>query len=347
MVDALRVLLDAAQLWEFADRFADEALTVALLRSMGASVFAASCRELGLDELQASRLSTALASPTPAESHAQRPKEGDATQPACTSTCCRPGAHPAARDGSDTEEARGKAAAAGELLVTHRGRAFEPYRFTAGATVGHLKAWLQRQTRVEPADQKLVGWRGGRAAADDARLSALLPLPKKLMLVGAPRDEIDAAAAELERGRRLGRGVRSDLGVPPPPPEPFARGADPRRAARTPINAAHGGGIFLDPLVWAPPRHVRNPRTGRLERLDLSNALHAPAAVPLDPYGPVGRPEHAPINVDLIGAVRGRCLSCANCDGYVRQEQGAANENDLDVLRCARCGCQSHEHEEL
>ena len=23
------------------------------------------------------------------------------------------------------------------------------------------------------------------------------------------------------------------------------------------------------------------------------------------PYGPVGRPEHAPINVDLIGAVRG------------------------------------------
>jgi len=91
---------------------------------------------------------------------------------------------------------------------------------------------------------------------------------------------------------------------------------------------------------------VHNPRTGRLERLDLSNALLGPDR-PQHPEVGIQRPEYAAINVDLIGQARGRCLACSACGGYERQAQHAANENDVEVLRCARCGCQNDAHEQL
>lgn len=99
-------------------------------------------------------------------------------------------------------------------------------------------------------------------------------------------------------------------------------------------------------------QHVLNPATNRLERLGLANALleanaraggeEADERWEDEPPGP-----QQPINVDLIGTVRGRCHGCDRCDGYQRGFRDAENPNDTDVLRCARCGCQAHEHEAL
>lgn len=43
----------------------------------------------------------------------------------------------------------------------------------------------------------------------------------------------------------------------------------------------------------------------------------------------------------------GRCTACERCRGYERRLEPAANHNDVDALRCARCGCQGHVHERL
>ena len=110
--------------------------------------------------------------------------------------------------------------------------------------------------------------------------------------------------------------------------------------------------------MWAPPieevtpnhgrRHVYNPHTRRLEPLDLSNALLR------NPRGDGGIgagaevPHHEePINVDLLGVVRGVCNGCERCPGYRARPGGAANPNDVDALRCERCGCQAHMHQDL
>ncbi len=126
-----------------------------------------------------------------------------------------------------------------------------------------------------------------------------------------------------------------------------------------------------------------HPRTGRLERLSLGNALLGRDSVGAGEAVAVPfRPEHAAVNVDLTGQVcacatsrplprfqyrapatelqpprpshtdadpqvRGRCTSCVRCTGYERLERHAENENDVDVLRCARCGCMSHRHEPI
>ena len=86
---------------------------------------------------------------------------------------------------------------------------------------------------------------------------------------------------------------------------------------------------------------VLNPRTSRLEPLALNNVFLGDSRSTLD------RPDQLPINVDLTGQIRGRCRACTVCGGYERHQQHAANENDIEVLRCARCGCQSNEHEPL
>ena len=52
-----------------------------------------------------------------------------------------------------------------------------------------------------------------------------------------------------------------------------------------------------------------------------------------------------PVNVDITGAVRGACR-CGACPEYrTRGRAAASSENDVEALRCARCGCQSWEHE--
>ena len=175
------------------------------------------------------------------------------------------------------------------------------------------------------------------------------------MLHILPKDRI------LHRGRILQRG-----------PHPTERTASYREA--TPgtspndcsfaLRACGGaGGIYLDPLVWAPPveqtlsagrpSHVRNPATGRMERMDLSNALlrEAPRVGGEERAVPV---EEQPPNVDFLGQVRGRCLhEGCTCAGFVRREHevdeegnrvGGWVENDRAMLRCGRCDCECHEH---
>lgn len=93
---------------------------------------------------------------------------------------------------------------------------------------------------------------------------------------------------------------------------------------------------------------MRNPRTGRLEQLSLSNTLLGGDGVAAGHRVETRfRPEQEAPNVDLTGQVRGRCTSCVRCTGYERLDRHADKENDIDVLRCARCGCQSHQHEAI
>ncbi len=118
--------------------------------------------------------------------------------------------------------------------------------------------------------------------------------------------------------------------------------------------------MFLDPAVWAPSvrdargegrhnPHVVNPATNRLERLDLSNALlgNGLEGPRLYDNAPPRRVEEGPINVDLTGQARGACTACDRCRGYERNERLAENENDLEVLRCRHCGCQSYQHQAI
>lgn len=261
----------------------------------------------------------------------------------------------------------------GALTIRYKSQDLS-FEYRASTTVGALRKWLQQRTSILPAQQKLLGGWPRRAApgagskyrAADAGITDETPLAsiklgaKPVMLLGTPQEEHAAAELELERARRTGRLVSNDLNAPLARPKP----ASPERSrsygrSAGPILANHGGGIFLDPEVWAPPvaearheggrnPHVLNPRTNRLERLEIGNALLADeppgANAALDPDH---RPEWSPINVDLIGTVRGRCTGCTRCPGYERRREPAASQNDTDALKCARCGCDSHQHEAI
>ena len=239
------------------------------------------------------------------------------------------------------------------------------YAFRRGATVGDLKHWLAALTDVPPPRQKLMGWAkpaDGTAIDDATPLASIKLSSRRLMVMGTPQAEHVAIEQDLERGKRTQRFITNDLKPPPPPLDPAQWAPPVRRSPPSAVHANRGGGIYLDPAVWGPPvqeerrsqrsaapTHVLNPHTNRLEQLALANALlnDNPAGAGAGPRldGPVPRPEEQPINMDLTGQVRGRCTACTRCAGYTRREELAANENDLDALRCARCGCQSHEHE--
>ena len=170
--------------------------------------------------------------------------------------------------------------------------------------------------------------------------------------LGDPRHAVGATLRRIRLAfvdQPFMRAVVNDLGTPAPRRAPPAAIPGRRAARNAPagrIDPGRGGGEWLDPTVWAapaaaPPPQLVNPRSGRLERLDLSNALHVGAA-----SGRVGAraADDEPVNVDITGAVRGACR-CGACPEYrTRGRAAAASENDVEALRCARCGCQSWEH---
>ena len=333
MTRELAELLARAGLADLTPRFEEEDLTASLLRSMGAANFTSSMTELGLRDAEATALATALRSPITA---CPQPPPGDSA-------------------GTDADDDV-PASALHTLTVRWQG-ADLVCKFGPRTTVAMLKADLERRTTVPAPRQRLVGW-AARRVDDVSCVAELILAGRRLMLVGTPQAAHSAATADLERGRRSARQIAADLGESQL--RPAAAPQCHRPSAAGPVNAAHGGGIYIDPEVWAPdadaeprrastrghphsPRHVLNPHTHRLEALGLSNAL-------LAERGP-GRPGEADqpaTNVDLIGTVRGACTACDACPGgYVRRRGGAANENDVDALRCARCGCQCHEHEAL
>jgi hypothetical protein len=240
------------------------------------------------------------------------------------------------------------------------------YQYSATSTVFELKTWLRAKFDVPVERQRIVGWAPKHKRTSEVpdtllRDLELGPRTARLRVMGTPASEAAKAEAELERGRRLSRAVQNDLRERPPMPRaPWELVHPPRSQDRRPIQANRGGGIFLDPTVWAvteeeeersrqrhgrgSSRHVVNPSTNRLEELSLANALTA-SEVP-EP-GPNDRIEDGPINIDLLGFVRGRCTRCERCPGYTRQQRDAATESDTAVLDCARCGCPSHHHQEI
>lgn len=248
------------------------------------------------------------------------------------------------------------------------------FEYSATTTVADLKQWLEAVTTVPRARQKLLGWSPQlkRAAErDDARLEELTlgPRTSRLMLMGTPIDAHRAAELDLERGKRTSRFVANDLrGPPPPPPRADRSFGAPKRTTPQAIHANRGGGIFLDPHVWAQSeedeaamrrargrdRHVLNPATNRVEALGLGNALVAEAdrmpggaADDVEEAMAARHAREGPVNVDLLGTARGACRGCTRCDGYERQERGAENQNDVDVLNCRRCGCGAHLHDAI
>ena len=213
-----------------------------------------------------------------------------------------------------------------------------------------------------------------------------LPARRTVTLLGTPHAEAAAAEQALQRARRVGRFIENDLGAPAARSEhalaaaaSAAAAAVPRRRSHgsgAPIDPGRGSGVWLDPALWAepaPPSEYRtNPNTRRLERLELGNALlgrggvreGGGAAADLPPPRDPREETDAPPNVDLLGVARGGCTACARCPGFERRElrarpllgPGAAEagadaprwaENDVEVLRCQRCGCFSHEHESV
>ena len=246
------------------------------------------------------------------------------------------------------------------------------FDFGAHSTVRDLKEFIRHRTDVPLVRQKLLGW----AIADQKRAEqpqtlladvGLGPRSNRIMVLGTPQAEAARAEADLERGRRAHRFIASDLRPPPPTASAVAAAAERRRRPAAhdgrPVRGNRGGGIYLDPHVWAlsPEEeeerrrergtHVLNRATNRLERLELGTALLGDGAgggaLAADPNRPPQRIEEQPVNVDLLGAVRGACLGCDRCDGYVRAARHADNENDLAVLNCARCGCACTQHREL
>lgn len=249
------------------------------------------------------------------------------------------------------------------------------FEYSARTTVSELKAWLQKVTTVPFHRQKLIGWAAKdkkRAEADDTKLCdlSLGGRASKLLMMGTPQVAHASAETDLERGKRLSRFVANDLRGPPPPPKTFGDATEgkPRRTPPAPIHANRGGGIYLDPHVWARTEeedkaerrargrgtHVVNRATNRVEALGLENALIAgadgavgDAMVDLEEARVARHVMEGPINVDLLGTVRGRCRGCTRCDGYVRQDRDADNPNDVAVLNCRRCGCGCQQHEAL
>ena len=248
------------------------------------------------------------------------------------------------------------------------------FDYAEGTTVSELKAWLESVTTVPASRQRLIGWapKDKKAAErEETRLHSLAlgPRTSRLLLMGTPLVAHAMAEDDLERGKRTSRFIANDLRGPPPPPKTFGEpDSPPKRTAPQAIHATRGGGIYLDPHVWARTeaedraerrarghdRHVRNPATNRMEPLHLGNALVAQAdgaqggAIADFEEGRDARHVmEGPVNVDLMGTVRGRCRGCTRCEGYERQERDAENPNDVEVLNCRRCGCGSHEHEAL
>ena len=302
MADAeLQAMLARLALSHHLDAFLDEELSIPLLRTMGDAALVSNLQELGLTRNEAEIMQHALEPST----------DADATL--------------AVRWQSST-------------LVYRHGR---------DATVADLRSWLEAETDVPAARQKLLGWAGGKTPDDAAPLRT--PARASLMLVGTPQREHSAAARALAQAPAAARDVVNDLGTAAPRRAPAAAIPGRRAARNAPagrIDPGRGGGEWLDPAVWAapaaaPPPQLVNPRSGRLERLDLSNALHVGAA-----SGRVGAraADDEPVNVDITGAVRGACR-CGACPEYrTRGRAAATSENDVEALRCARCGCQSWEH---
>ena len=202
-----------------------------------------------------------------------------------------------------------------------------------------------------------------------------LPAGRTVTLLGTPDAEVAAAEQALQRARSVGRFIKNDLGAPAVRDEhalaAAAAAAVPRRRSHgtgVRIDPGRGSGVWLDPALWAepaPPSEYRtNPNTRRLERLELGNALlgrggvreGGGAAADLPPPRDPREEIDAPPNVDLLGQARGGCTGCARYPGYERREPGLGGgdgvdggdprwaENDVEVLRCRRCGCFNHEH---
>ena len=306
MADAeLQDLLARLALSHHLDAFLDEELSIPLLRTMGEPALVSNLQELGLTHVEADAMRRALNAPL---------------EPTADAV---------------------------ELAVRWQSSTLV-YRHGRDATVADLRSWLEAETDVPSARQKLLGWAGGKTPDDAAPLRT--PARASLMLVGTPQREHLAAARALAQAPSAARAVVNDLGAAAPRRAPTAAIPGRRAARNTPagrIDPGRGGGEWLDPTVWAapaaaPPPQLVNPRSGRLERLDLSNALHAGASS----SGRVGgrAADDEPVNVDITGAVRGACR-CGACPEYrTRGRAAAASENDVEALRCARCGCQSWEH---
>ena len=304
MADAeLQDLLARLALSHHLDAFLDEELSIPLLRTMGDAALVSNLEELGLTRNEAEIMQHAL----------EPSADADAT-----------------------------------LAVRWQGSTLV-YRHGRDATVADLRSWLEAETDVPAARQKLLGWAGGKTP-DDAAPLRTLARRASLMLVGTPQREHLAAARALAQAPAAARAVVNDLKTAAPRRAPPAAIPGRRAARNAPagrIDPGRGGGEWLDPTVWAapaaaPPPQLVNPRSGRLERLDLSNALHAGASS----SGRVGAraADDEPVNVDITGAVRGACR-CGACPEYrTRGRAAAASENDVEALRCARCGCQSWEH---
>ena len=205
-----------------------------------------------------------------------------------------------------------------------------------------------------------------------------LPAGRTVTLLGTPDAEVAAAEQALQRARSVGRFIKNDLGAPAARNEhalATAAAAVPRRRSHgtgSRIDPGRGSGVWLDPALWAepaPPSEYRtNPNTRRLERLELGNALlgrggvreGGGAAADLPPPRDPREEIDAPPNVDLLGQARGGCTACTRCPGYERREPGRGGgggggdggdggaprwaENDVEMLRCRRCGCFNHEH---
>ena len=96
----------------------------------------------------------------------------------------------------------------GALTVRWQGVDYS-YPYGEATTVGDLKAYIQQQTHVAMAHQKLMGW-ASRKVGDVDVIHTLKLSAKRLMLMGTPSVELEAAAKDLERGKRTNR-VANDL----------------------------------------------------------------------------------------------------------------------------------------
>jgi hypothetical protein len=136
------------------------------------------------------------------------------------------------------------------------------YPYDNEATVGQLRAWLEAQTGIPPAGQKLVGLGSpARPPASEDCLAGLLSAgggsKRTIMLLGSPLAVIEAAALDLERGRRAGVTIASDLNDAAGLQHTSRASAavmGRRRPGRMtdsgrPIRPQHGAGIYLDPSV--------------------------------------------------------------------------------------------------
>lgn len=248
------------------------------------------------------------------------------------------------------------------------------FEYAADSTVLDLQVFIRHKTDVPIGRMKLLGWLPVDKRAAELRSTRLVdlrlgPRSSKLIVMGTPQADAARAEADLERAKRAQRFIASDLKPPPPTATEVAARMEEQRQMRgaarghdnRPIHANRGGGIFLDPSVWAVSEeedtrrrrargtHVLNPATNRLERLDLGTALLGAGAgghLDANPLAPPPRVDEQPDNLDLLGQARGGIAGV--CDGYVRRPpENAENENDTTILNCARCGRPCTEHEAL